>query len=125
MPLTHEQIGAMQAECLADDIEILGEMCEWSEAQVRAYFESGGAVRAAALVGSAVESAEGDGDVVEIGGVSLPVRRDIAAPALVPWGGGGEGVPAGLDSQGSLGAVRWMMMQILLGQDMLLHADPV
>ena len=59
---------------------------------------------------------------LEIGGVWLPVRTP-AVPALVPpmLSGGGAGVGW---SQRSLEAMRWMMMQLTLGQDMLLLVDP-
>jgi pimeloyl-ACP methyl ester carboxylesterase len=42
MPVSHEAILAIQADCMADDIEIIDSMTEWSEEQVIAYFESGG-----------------------------------------------------------------------------------
>ena len=42
MPLTTERIEDLQAEAMADDVDIRPEMKEWTEAQVLAYFESGG-----------------------------------------------------------------------------------
>ena len=58
---------------------------------------------------------------VNLGGISLPVSSP-KTPALVPWSGGWE---RGLQSsQASLSVLRWMMMQLALGQDMLLLTDP-
>jgi len=41
---THERLLELQAEAMADDVEIDERMASWSEAQAMAYFESGGAV---------------------------------------------------------------------------------
>ena len=40
--LTMEQLLGIQEDCLADDIPLEPEMRDWTEAQVREYFESGG-----------------------------------------------------------------------------------
>lgn len=41
-PLTWRKLQDLQAELMADDIEIAPSMCEWTEAEARAFFESGG-----------------------------------------------------------------------------------
>jgi hypothetical protein len=74
----------------------------------------------------AVEPAPEPAEVLEIGGIALPIAKP-ASPALVPalpphWAGAASG--GARHSQGTLGAMRWMMMQLALGQDMLLLADP-
>ena len=35
----------LRAECFADDVEVTPEMVTWSDAELRAFFESGGADR--------------------------------------------------------------------------------
>ena len=58
MPLTLAAIEEIQAECLADDLEIdLDKMSLWDEEAVREYFESGGAVEPAAQAPVAAASA--------------------------------------------------------------------
>ena len=52
MPLTFEQLEELQHEALADDLPITIDMCTWTIAQARAYFESGGLERP--LVGQRV-----------------------------------------------------------------------
>ena len=43
MPLTLEELEDIQADCLADDVEIVFEkMSLWDETTVREYFENGG-----------------------------------------------------------------------------------
>ena len=43
MPLTLKELEDIQADCLADDVEIVFEkMCLWDETTVREYFENGG-----------------------------------------------------------------------------------
>ena len=65
------------------------------------------------------------GGRVSIGGITLPIRAELAAPELVPWVGGDMSAPPPeLGSQGSLGALRWLMTQLALGQDMMLLTDP-
>ena len=66
------------------------------------------------------------GDVVALGGVWAKVSHQTLSPHLVPYVCSAPEVdtPAGLGSQSSLGALRWLMMQIALGQDALLLADP-
>ena len=54
MPLTLEQLESIQAEALADDVEIdLDRMSLWTAEAAEAYFESGGAVEPAAAAASA------------------------------------------------------------------------
>ena len=43
MPLSREELEALQAESMADDVEIeLDRMSRWTADEARAYFESGG-----------------------------------------------------------------------------------
>lgn len=164
MVLSRAQLESLQADCLADDIEIdEPRMREWTADDVRAFFESGGrlepssspareeqresaeaesgGVEAGLAAGrevrtevdalgraeneaAAVESVESQGalDEVSIGDITLPVSTDPTAMELVPWLG--PNVPFDLESQGSLQVLRWLMMQVALGQDMMLLTDP-
>merc|ERR1711920_134514 len=42
MPISSERLIELQAECLADDIDIPEEATAWAESDVVAFFESGG-----------------------------------------------------------------------------------
>ena len=133
--LTIEELMTIQADCLADDVPVDESMCAWTPEQAVEYFESGGEVRPATNVPTADETCVAEeaaaevgthddawaGGEVSIGGVTLPVRTDLAAPELVPWVANN---PLDLGSQGSLGALRWLMTQLALGQDMMLLTDP-
>ena len=110
-------------------------MCSWSEEEARAFFESGGEIEPGAAVAAddahaPVMEQNEDSEVaawsseVSIGGITLPVETDRQAPELVPWVGENDALPFGLSSQGSLSTLRWLMMQLALGQDMMLLTDP-
>ena len=52
MPLTLEQLEEIQADCLADDIEIIfDKMSMWDEQTARDYFENGGQLPPSAFDG--------------------------------------------------------------------------
>ena len=96
--LTMDALKSLQADCLADDLEIEARMCAWTEEEARAFFESGGVDEPRAVVADAsapaMEQAEDpedeaawSGGEVSIGGVTLPVQTDLQAPELVPWAG--------------------------------------
>ena len=146
MAVTHGRLLELQAECLADDVDIEDRMCTWSEDAVRNYFLSGGTseeptpllaeedvASADAPDESGNELSDRTGKVsiggvpnelsdrtaeVSIGGVTLGVHVPTASE-LVPWAGKDE-----LASQGTLATMRWLMTQLALGQDMMLLADP-
>ena len=126
------RLEALRSEAFADDLEIEDVMLEWNEAAARAFFETGGVTRPK-------QAGEGDngengeqvfddvitGDVVALGGVWAKVEQQINAPHLVPFACESMvSTPPGLGSQSSLGTLRWLMMQIGIGQDSLLLADP-
>ena len=130
--LTVEELRAIQSDCMADDVPIDDSMFAWTAEQVIEFFESGGEVRPAQVIPLTNEANEASveepttentwaGGEVSIGGITLPIRTDLAAPELVPWVGND---PLDLGSQGSLGALRWLMTQLALGQDMMLLTDP-
>ena len=96
-----------------------------------AYFETGGMARpkTADQLESAMEktlNALSATNVVTLGGVCANVRQQTLSPQMVPYAGAfsKDETPIGLGSQSSLGTLRWLMMQIELGQDALLLADP-
>ena len=79
------------------------------------------------------DSGDDDGgpDTVEIGGISCDVREGILAPECVPYlppaNADGAALACGVaiaETQGVLDTARWMMMQMKLGQDMLLLGEP-
>jgi len=115
------KLAEIQADCFAEDVPFPEDAAGWSDAEVRAYFESGGEdvpSRPAPLPPSRRTTPES----IAIGGVELGVMIP-SAPELVPW------VPAELadavaGSQDALATARWMMVQISLGQDMLLLGEP-
>ena len=132
---------AIQADAMADDVPIdLEKMSRWSEEAVRIYFESGGQIAPSSEPPAAVHALEresrsnddSDGsDTLEIGGVSLAVRNAVLAPECVPYlpradadSAAAAGSVAIAETQSALDTARWMMMQIALGQDMLLLGDP-
>ena len=47
--LTLSELRELQADALADDVEIFDEMCSWTKEQVVAYFESGGSEKPSAM----------------------------------------------------------------------------
>lgn len=103
---------AIQSECYAEDVPLPEDASGWSDAEVRAYFESGGdevPLRRPPppLRSGAVES-------VAIGGVEHPVGIS-SCPELVPWVGA-TAADAAARSAETLGTARWMMVQLLLGQ---------
>ena len=128
------ELEAIRANAFADDLEIEDEMLEWTEAAAQAYFETGGIARPKTDgVANGIESPTdavldgvSTGDVVALGGVWAKVSHHTMSPHLVPYLCSAPGVdtPVGLGSQSSLGALRWLMMQIAIGQDALLLADP-
>lgn len=118
----------IQADCYAEDVPLPEDASEWSETEVRAYFESGGGdvpARRLPLPSSGRAGPAGEAREVEsiaIGGVELDASVP-EAPELVPW------VPTALSdsmatSQDALATARWMMVQLRLGQDMLLLGEP-
>ncbi len=115
---TREELVALRDDCLADDVEIDDEMLSWSIEACREYFESGGTVKPVDI--SEMEQ----GDRLALGGVAV----ECASPSalhLVPWAGPPHlQTPPGLGSQSALNTLRWMMMQLRIGQDMLLLCDP-
>ena len=131
---TRERLIELRDEALADDLDIDDTMLEWSEAEAIAFFDSGGtkrpgdkAVAAAEVDVTDAELSEGlpEGDVdVSLGGIALPARAVPSSPHLVPWVGALNGTPPGLGSQSSLSTLRWLVMQLQLGQDSLILADP-
>lgn len=130
-PLDRARLELLRSEAFADDLEIEDAMLAWSEAAARAFFETGGVTRPKEAVEGSIENGEQliddviTGDVVALGGVWAKVEQRINAPHLVPFAGESMDVtPPGLGSQSSLGALRWLMMQIGIGQDSLLLADP-
>jgi hypothetical protein len=106
------------------DVPIIAGMEEWTHAQVTEYFETAGAVRplpAEELASRhkwshAGSSNEAEAGRVGIGGVWLDRARASPTP-LVP------SVQA-LFAPSELAAMRWMMQNLALGQDMLLLGDP-
>jgi MoxR-like ATPase len=116
---------AIQEECFAEDVPLPDDASEWSEAEVRAYFESGGGdvpARRLPLPSSRLAGPAREVESIAIGGVELAVSVP-EAPELVAW------VPTALAdsmaaSQDALATARWMMVQLRLGQDMLLLGEP-
>ena len=55
---THDAILELQSECLADDVPLVDGMEQWTEDEVRAYFESGGEDKPAPAASAAPAAAE-------------------------------------------------------------------
>eukprot|EP00966_Prymnesium_polylepis_P333799 7389219-Prymnesium_polylepis.1 len=71
MPLTQQQLESIQADAMADDIDIdLERMSLWTEAQAVAYFESGGTEEPPPPVAA---------------GITAPFTRGTAETASTPW----------------------------------------
>lgn len=153
MVLSRDELNSLQAECMADDIDIdEARMRHWTPDDVRTFFESGGHVEPARPVAVAAEGSReeseswveaqparpaaeafetvGEGadewtEEVSIGGVTLTVGKDIASPDLVPrLRDTGCGTLIELETQASLAALRWLMTQLAVRQDMMIHTDP-
>jgi hypothetical protein len=130
MPLTLEELQGIQTDAMADDVALEFEtMSLWSKEEAIDYFESGGVVKPRAPQDVSDEIGWDDG-ALAISGVALPSRSRPAAAHLVPWASSAVGAnaavqtPLELSSQSSLGTLRWMSMNLHIGQDMLLLADP-
>ncbi len=82
MPLSREELEALQAESMADDVEIeLDRMSRWTADEARAYIESGGAV---APADPSAASAEGPPVLVCFysGGLTAAQGRKAVQPLL-------------------------------------------
>ena len=132
------ELERLRDEWFCDDVLLPAGSEGWRTSEAIAFFSSGGlqlpappAPLGADAAGdtsmpSVAVAVEKEGSprpplMVSIGGVSLAVQRP-AAPALVPQPA--VGLLEGCPSQASLSALRWMMVQLSLSQDMLLLADP-
>lgn len=114
---------SIQSECFAEDVPLPESGCAgWTESELRAYFESGGEDVPPPRHASPPVEPSGEVHSYSIGGVTVEVGSPCA-PELVPW------LPPGLrsslgSSQEALATMRWMMVQLKLGQDMLLLGEP-
>ena len=83
MPLSLEQLQSLQADCLADDVEINVErMSGWTELQVRAFFESGGTELPASGDAEEAERAEPVRTAIvrRLTAIEESMAEDVSAP---------------------------------------------